>query len=195
MAMAMFFQYIPMEVILWIWWILLTLTIYPEGNVILSGSTLYGMTSSGGINEEGIIFSVDTDGTNFMDMVDFADTNGTVYLRGSLILSGNTFFGMTNQGAAGNGILFSYIDISVRKNKLSNTLNINIYPNPAANNLNIEAPQQATIEIFNIQGQPIKTFSTFSNESSIDVSALPSGTYIVKVQMGKELKIKKFIKG
>ena len=37
----------------------------PLGSLTLSGSTLYGMTFSGGANNDGTIFKVNTDGTGF----------------------------------------------------------------------------------------------------------------------------------
>ena len=40
----------------------------PSGNLTLSGSTLYGMTSGGGTSGSGSIFSVGTNGTNFQSV-------------------------------------------------------------------------------------------------------------------------------
>jgi len=71
---------------------------------------------------------------------------------------------------------------------------ISIYPNPAADNLTIEVPQQATIEILNIQGQLVKTLLASSTKTIVDVSALPGGVYVVEVKTEKGIKVKKFIK-
>jgi hypothetical protein len=71
--------------------------------------------------------------------------------------------------------------------------NIDIYPNPAVNNLTIESPQSAIIEITNIQGQLIKTF-TISGKTNIDISSLPSGVYIIEAKTDKEMTVKKFVK-
>lgn len=78
----------------------------PYGSLVLSGSQLFGMTSSGGANEYGVIFSMDTNGTYFKDLLDFNDTNGA-YPFGSLILSGNVLYGMTHIGMGVAGIIFS----------------------------------------------------------------------------------------
>jgi uncharacterized repeat protein (TIGR03803 family) len=82
----------------------------PLGSLIssASGEVLYGMTYIGGANSYGNIFSVDTDGTNFNDLFDFADTNGAEP-HGALTLSasGNILYGMTNGGGAGYGVIFS----------------------------------------------------------------------------------------
>ena len=48
----------------------------PYANVIISGSTMYGMTSAGGANGVGCIFSVGTNGSGFTDLHDFSTTTG-----------------------------------------------------------------------------------------------------------------------
>ena len=87
----------------------------PEGSLILSGSTLYGMTEEGGANLEGVIFSIGTDGNNFDLLHTFEEEvagNGSKP-KGSLILSGSTLYGMTYQGGKagvgeeGDGVIFS----------------------------------------------------------------------------------------
>jgi hypothetical protein len=80
-------------------------------------------------------------------------------------------------------------------------INISVFPNPAANTLTIEFPQaavcsrqEAIIEITNIQGQLIKSFTATENKTSIDVSALPCGVYVVEIKTEKGIEVKKFIK-
>lgn len=71
---------------------------------------------------------------------------------------------------------------------------IYIYPNPAANNITIESPQQAVIEITNIQGQLIKNIVASSNKINVDVSTFPSGMYFVKVKTEKGVAVQTFVK-
>jgi len=87
----------------------------PEGNVTVSGNKLYGMTTGGGEGYSmGVIFSMDTDGSDFKEMHQFNDTYGG-NPEGSLTLSGNLLYGTTNigglygyqYGGSGNGIIFS----------------------------------------------------------------------------------------
>ena len=83
-------------------------------------------------------------------------------------------------------------------------LNFSIYPNPANDNVTIEAPQSATIEILNIEGQLIKTLTTSGTKTNVDhvgyssyvvdVSSFPSGVYIVEVKTEKGVAVKKFVK-
>ena len=87
----------------------------PQGNVTLSGSTLYGMTVghpiSLGPGIFGTIFSVGTDGSNFQNLVYFTGSGGTAAGAnpfGSLTLSGTTFYGMTSEtNGIGHGNIFS----------------------------------------------------------------------------------------
>jgi hypothetical protein len=80
-------------------------------------------------------------------------------------------------------------------NEISNSQipEINIFPNPATNNITIETPQNSTIEITNIQGQLIKTLAANNEKTIIDVSALPSGVYVVEVKTDRGVAVKKFI--
>jgi uncharacterized repeat protein (TIGR03803 family) len=69
---------------------------YPEGNLTLSGQTIYGLTSSGGANNQGTIFSVNTSGSNYSVLKNFAASNGVysgVYM--GITLSSNTLYGTT----------------------------------------------------------------------------------------------------
>jgi uncharacterized repeat protein (TIGR03803 family) len=70
----------------------------PFGSVTLSGSTLFGMTSSGGgvndVDDEGVIFSIETDGTGYKILHNF-DVPGSGSPQGSLFLSGSVLYGMT----------------------------------------------------------------------------------------------------
>jgi uncharacterized repeat protein (TIGR03803 family) len=80
---------------------------YPNGDLTLSGSIMYGMTLYGGANADGNIFSMDTSGGSFTDLFDFNFSNGA-YPQGSLTLVGGSLYGLTNQGGAYSyGNLFS----------------------------------------------------------------------------------------
>jgi uncharacterized repeat protein (TIGR03803 family) len=74
---------------------------YPNGGLLLSGNTLYGMTGSGGMFNYGTVFKVNTDGTGFANLFMFARTNGS-YPDNGLVLSGNTLYGMTDEGGGTN---------------------------------------------------------------------------------------------
>src|SRR5580704_1914601 len=86
----------------------------PTGTLTLSCTTLYGMTSSGGQNiinfNDGNIFSVGTNGTNFQNLISFTGIGGAAPGKdpqGSLTLIGTTLYGMTLSGGSGDGTIFS----------------------------------------------------------------------------------------
>ncbi len=79
----------------------------PSGSLLVSGSTLYGMTTTGG-SGNGVIFKINTDGTGYGVLRSFAggNTDGASPQEGSLIQSGNTLYGMTAGGGSGSGVIF-----------------------------------------------------------------------------------------
>ena len=86
----------------------------PQGDLTLSGTTLYGMTVSSSANGYGSIFSVGIGGTNYHTIISFTGTGGTAKgyePNGSLTLSGTTLYGTTYLGGRttyyGDGNIFS----------------------------------------------------------------------------------------
>ena len=74
---------------------------------------------------------------------------------------------------------------------------INIYPNPAQNNLiieNISPNKDATLSIYNIQGQLLSRKTLIQTKTSIDISNFADGFYYVTLQTDKGITTKKFIK-
>ncbi|MBL0013406.1 MAG: T9SS type A sorting domain-containing protein [Flavobacterium sp.] len=75
----------------------------------------------------------------------------------------------------------------------------NLTPNPASNILNIDVPSGVTIQsiaIYNPLGQLVKTFTDaiLSSSSSIDVSALKTGTYFMEINSNQGKTTQKFVK-
>lgn len=84
----------------------------PIGRVVVSGETIYGVTYRGGTNngrgEEGTIYRVGTDGSNFsiLRRLNSAAGDGVMPLSG-LVLSGSTLCGVApNGGASDRGVVF-----------------------------------------------------------------------------------------
>jgi uncharacterized repeat protein (TIGR03803 family) len=82
---------------------------YPQAGVIFSGNTLYGTTSEGGSSGRGTVFAVNTDGTGFTNLHNFAGSpSDGAYPRAGVIFSGNTLYGTTSEGgSSGRGTIFS----------------------------------------------------------------------------------------
>jgi len=98
----------------------------PVGTPILLGKTLYGMTYDGGAQNKGNLYSVDTNGNGYQDLLqfeEFTSPQGT-YPSFSLTSSGSILYGMT-AGWANFGNIFSYdtnntLPLSVAANVISN---------------------------------------------------------------------------
>ncbi len=81
---------------------------YPHGVPILDGGYLYGTASSDGdvVANDGTIFRINTDGTNFVVLHTFLPVDGSNPYQG-LALDGNELYGMTGNGGAFNdGTIF-----------------------------------------------------------------------------------------
>jgi uncharacterized repeat protein (TIGR03803 family) len=74
----------------------------PNGGLLLSGNTLYGTTSSGGSNYAGVVFAINTDGTDFTNLYVFSGWSDGGGPNGGLLLSGNTLYGTTYWGGNNN---------------------------------------------------------------------------------------------
>ena len=78
--------------------------------------------------------------------------------------------------------------------------NLNIYPNPTDSYLNIngdlETLMNASAQIFDISGKKVQdvNLNFSSNNATIDVSSLRTGTYILTLSKGEAKKSYKFIK-
>ena len=90
----------------------------PGAQLALSGNGLYGITKDGGFYTEGIVFAVNTDGTDFTNLHNFPPTvkNSAGVLTNSdgakpqtdLVLLGGTLFGTTGGGGSfGGGTVFA----------------------------------------------------------------------------------------
>jgi uncharacterized repeat protein (TIGR03803 family) len=86
----------------------------PQAGLILSGKTLYGMTTEGGSSGDGTVFAVNTDGTGFTNLYGFTalvsntNSDGAYPQAVVLVLSGNTLYGTAYRGGGlGEGTVFA----------------------------------------------------------------------------------------
>jgi len=67
-----------------------------QAGLIISGNTLYGTTYQGGSSADGAIFAINTDGTGFTNLHNFAGYPGDgAYPLAGLVSSSNTLYGTT----------------------------------------------------------------------------------------------------
>ena len=84
----------------------------PGATLVVSSNVIYGTTSTGGASNNGVVFSMSTNGTGYRILHAFtggADGGQSFALASaSLLLSSNTLYGTASGGgSAGNGVLFS----------------------------------------------------------------------------------------
>jgi uncharacterized repeat protein (TIGR03803 family) len=83
----------------------------PDGSLMQADdSLLYGMTTQGGVNNDGVLFSYNPFTNSYQKLLDFNGTVNGANPTGSLIQATNgLLFGMTTAGGGNNeGVLFSY---------------------------------------------------------------------------------------
>lgn len=77
--------------------------------------------------------------------------------------------------------------------KVSNSLKV--FPNPVQDNLTISFDENITsVAIYNMVGQQVLSKAINAKKTTLDVSGLSSGVYLVQVTSGKEVKTLKVIK-
>jgi uncharacterized repeat protein (TIGR03803 family) len=112
----------------------------PLAPLILSGTNLYGTASKGGSADNGTVFRLNTDGTDFTNLYSFTaedSESGTnadgANPQAALVLSGNTLYGTTfHGGSTFNGTLFAIHTDGTGFTNLYNFTGGNDGANPAA---------------------------------------------------------------
>lgn len=85
----------------------------PQGNLLVSGNTIYGTASGYWPYDSGTVFSIKTDGTGFTTLHAFSALNNNTNVDGAipvagLVLSGNLLYGVAQLGGAnGSGTVFA----------------------------------------------------------------------------------------
>jgi uncharacterized repeat protein (TIGR03803 family) len=168
----------------------------PYGSLLYDSIFLYGVTMQGGINNNGVIFRIKTNGSDYTKMLDFAGVSNGNLPKGSLISDGSFLFGMTTRG--GNNDLGVIYKLAITSNieETRENANITFNPNPASNILNIECPegQNLNLSVYNIVGECLLQKAFKSSKETIDISNFPSGIYIIKVSDNNHTVQQKLIK-
>ena len=81
-------------------------------------------------------------------------------------------------------------DIAETKDRSS----LSVYPNPSTSMITIEAPMNSKLQIISMEGQCLRNITVDEPKTMVDVSGLPKGLYLVKVEMNEGSVIGKFVK-
>jgi hypothetical protein len=98
-----------------------------------------------------------------------------------------------NNDAPGSFSISAY-DASLGTNSFDNS-NFTFYPNPVKDVLNLSYSKNIdTVQIMNILGQEVSAKSINATQAAIDMSNLPSGTYLVRLTSENQVKTIKVVK-
>ena len=112
----------------------------------------------------------------------------------TVVTTGSTYYAVSVSGSCASTPLAVTITVELGTEDFNN-LNFSYYPNPTSDILNIKYSGIITeVSVTNLLGQAIFTKNTNSTEVLIDLSSLPTATYLVKVTSDGKSKIVKVIK-
>ncbi|MCG8697380.1 MAG: T9SS type A sorting domain-containing protein [Bacteroidales bacterium] len=85
---------------------------------------------------------------------------------------------------------------AVEEDAFAPEIELTLYPNPASENINIQLNNNETsmVSVISTTGQVVKNAQYFEGETSIDVSGLAAGIYLVLIQNENETIQQRFIK-
>jgi hypothetical protein len=69
-----------------------------------------------------------------------------------------------------------------------------IYPNPSSTKITLETSTESSVSILNLSGQQLIIRKNIEPKTQINISALPSGVYLIKLINNKTIEIVKLIK-
>lgn len=142
-------------------------------------STVEGATASNDFEETPILEVEQTDdATWYEEIIDLSDYAGQNIHLGFRINNVTTLEdGWFIDDVS--GLEEPVTETSIKRK--TNTLNYNVYPNPVRNMMHISNLNNARVEVFDILGRKAIEFINVQADKSLDVSALRSGIYVVKV--------------
>ncbi len=129
-----------------------------------------------------------------------SDGRGNVYIGGEFAadMNVNSLYNLTSTGGQTDWFVIKYGDMwPANVNVFVSDKDVIIYPNPAYDKVNISnAGVGTTLQLSDMAGRVLQTQLLHSNQEKIDVSAYPTGSYIIRLidKNGGNV-IRKIVKG
>lgn len=158
------------------------------GNLTVTTKLIFGTTSGS--------FTLRING-NSVGTIPYSTTETTTTITG-INTSGDVIISITDNSITANRVAFddlSWTCYSGLGLENSNQKEFKIYPNPSKGNFNIlfdDSNSMHSVEIFSLSGQKVFEKKD-TNNSSISVTNLPKGTYLIKVSQDSKSTTEKII--
>jgi len=141
-------------------------------------------------------FNLNVNG-NLVGTIPYDDTSQTIVIP-NINVENNVSVVIDGNSGSGNRVVFddlSYTCYSSLSTDEFNASNIKLYPNPVNNNLTLDLKSNVdtSIEIYDILGKRVLK-NTINKTSALNLQALKSGIYIVKITQGNSTITKKLVK-
>jgi len=106
-----------------------------------------------------------------------------------------TYDGKMIVGTHGNGVYSTNLTPAFASTAESNVAHsVLVYPTITAEILNVSAENSERVEIYNLQGKLVLTKSATSDFTTLDVSHINSGTYVIVIYYDHTRVVKKFVR-
>ncbi|WP_340111274.1 T9SS type A sorting domain-containing protein [Maribellus mangrovi] len=99
--------------------------------------------------------------------------------------------------ATENGLASLKLAAAVSSELSTEQKSFSFYPNPAHDFISLKIPsdfQSSTVDIINLNGQVLLTFNINNKLNRLDVSKIPAGVYLLRIQWQDNQSLKKFVK-
>jgi hypothetical protein len=93
----------------------------------------------------------------------------------------------------GDSTIYYFHVVGIKDLKMP-AVSIKAYPNPSSDKISVETPFKGSLSILNLNGQSILQKVITDTRTTIDISGLPCGVYVVKIVGEKGVQVGKFVK-
>lgn len=151
-------------------------------DVALSRTDRVQLSGSGSIGTLIVVINDDIQAKDSMTLTTFMDFSN--------ILAKNASYSDITLGSSAStvNVQVGYDRLASSIDNVLTEMNVSVYPNPAQSQLNVSLPANSngTLTLYNLQGKAVATALATEN-STMDVSHLDNGMYLLSIQLGNEM--------